>query len=70
MVMAVHIFERECSIQRRNQKLIEQTPSPIVDQETRDRIGKLVVNAAEAVDYTKTLVRQNFSEQTMENFTF
>jgi len=49
---AVHIFERECSIQRRNQKLIEQTPSPIVDQETRDRIGELVVKAAEAVDYT------------------
>ena len=49
---AVHIFERECSIQRRNQKLIEQTPSPIVDQETRDRIGELVVKASEAVDYT------------------
>jgi len=49
---AVHIFERECSIQRRNQKLIEQTPSPIVDQKTRDRIGDLVVKAAEAVDYT------------------
>jgi acetyl-CoA/propionyl-CoA carboxylase len=49
---AVHIFERECSIQRRNQKLIEQTPSPIVDQETRDRIGELVVKAAKAVDYT------------------
>ncbi|MFB5613560.1 MAG: acetyl/propionyl/methylcrotonyl-CoA carboxylase subunit alpha [Candidatus Nitrosomaritimum yanchengensis] len=49
---AVHIFERECSIQRRNQKLIEQTPSPVVDQETRDRIGELVVKAAEAVDYT------------------
>jgi acetyl-CoA/propionyl-CoA carboxylase len=48
----VHIFERECSIQRRNQKLIEQTPSPIVDEETRDRIGKLVVNAAQAVGYT------------------
>ena len=48
----VHIFERECSIQRRNQKLIEQTPSPVVDQETRDRVGKLAVNAAEAVDYT------------------
>ena len=49
---AVHIFERECSIQRRNQKLIEQTPSPIMDEETRERIGKLVVNAAHAVDYT------------------
>jgi len=48
----VHIFERECSIQRRNQKLIEQTPSPVVDQETRDRIGAIVVNAAKAVDYT------------------
>ncbi len=47
----VHIFERECSIQRRNQKLIEQTPSPVVDQETRDRIGAIVVNAAKAVDY-------------------
>lgn len=49
---AVHIFERECSIQRRNQKLIEQTPSPVVDQETRDRIGELVVKATKAVDYT------------------
>ncbi len=49
---AVHIFERECSIQRRNQKLIEQTPSPVVDQKTRDKIGELVVKASEAVDYT------------------
>ena len=49
---AVHLFERECSIQRRNQKLIEQTPSPVVDQETRERIGELVVKASEAVDYT------------------
>ncbi len=49
---AVHVFERECSIQRRNQKLIEQTPSPAVDQKTRERIGELVVKAAEAVDYT------------------
>jgi len=49
---AAYIFERECSIQRRNQKLIEQTPSPVVDKETRERIGDLVVKAAKAVDYT------------------
>jgi len=49
---AVHLFERECSIQRRNQKLIEQTPSPIVDEAKREEIGELVVKAAEAVDYT------------------
>jgi acetyl-CoA/propionyl-CoA carboxylase len=48
----VHIFERECSIQRRNQKLIEQTPSPIVDEETRARIGESVCRAADAVGYT------------------
>ncbi len=48
----VHIFERECSIQRRNQKLIEQTPSPAVDPETRERVGALVVKAAEAVGYS------------------
>jgi len=49
---AVHLFERECSIQRRNQKLIEQTPSPAVDEAKRKEIGELVVKAAEAVDYT------------------
>lgn len=49
---AVHLFERECSIQRRNQKLIEQTPSPVVDAETRERVGDLVVKAAEAVGYS------------------
>ncbi len=48
---AVHIFERECSIQRRHQKLIEMSPSPVVDQKIRDEIGNLAVKAAEAVDY-------------------
>src|SRR5205807_9089317 len=48
---AVHLFERECSIQRRHQKLIEMSPSPVVDQKTRERIGEIAVRAADAVDY-------------------
>src|SRR5438445_6466210 len=47
----VHIFERECSIQRRHKKIIEMSPYPVVDQKTRDEIGQLAVKAAIAVDY-------------------
>jgi acetyl-CoA/propionyl-CoA carboxylase len=46
-----HLFERECSIQRRHQKLIEMSPSPVVDQKTRAHIGEIAVRAAAAVDY-------------------
>src|SRR5918912_900190 len=46
-----HLFERECSIQRRHQKLIEMSPSPVVDQKTRDHVGEIAVRAAIAVDY-------------------
>jgi acetyl-CoA/propionyl-CoA carboxylase len=48
---SLHLFERECSIQRRHQKLIEMAPSPVMDRETRSRIGDLAVKAAVAVDY-------------------
>ncbi len=48
----IHLGERECSIQRRHQKLIEESPSPVVDEETRARIGALAVRAAEASGYT------------------
>jgi len=47
----VHLGERECSIQRRHQKLIEESPSPLVDQDTRDKIGLAAVSGAKAVDY-------------------
>jgi len=47
----VHLGERDCSIQRRHQKLIEESPAPLVDAELRERIGKIAVDAAKAVDY-------------------
>ena len=47
----VHFGERECSIQRRHQKLIEESPSPLVDQATRDKIGSAAVLGAKAVNY-------------------
>jgi len=48
----IHLFERECSIQRRHQKIIEESPSPIMTEELRTKMGKAAVSAAEAVGYT------------------
>lgn len=48
----IHLFERECSIQRRHQKMIEETPSPLLTPELRERMGKSAVEAAKAVNYT------------------
>jgi propionyl-CoA carboxylase alpha chain len=47
----VHLFERECSIQRRNQKVIEEAPSPLLDAETRAAMGAQAVALAKAVGY-------------------
>ncbi|HVZ23598.1 MAG TPA: acetyl-CoA carboxylase biotin carboxylase subunit [Vicinamibacterales bacterium] len=48
----VHLGERECSIQRRHQKLIEESPSPALTDRQRKRMGGIVVDAAKAVQYT------------------
>jgi acetyl/propionyl-CoA carboxylase alpha subunit len=48
----VHLGERECSIQRRHQKLLEESPSIFIDEEMRQRMGEVAVRAAQSVGYT------------------
>ena len=47
----VHLYERECSIQRRYQKIIEESPSPTLDQATREKMGAAAVDIAKAINY-------------------
>jgi acetyl-CoA carboxylase biotin carboxylase subunit len=47
----VHVFERDCSIQRRNQKVVEETPSPAASRELVDQMGRIAVQGAKAVGY-------------------
>ncbi|MDG6228525.1 MAG: acetyl-CoA carboxylase biotin carboxylase subunit [Candidatus Thermoplasmatota archaeon] len=48
----IHLFERECSIQRRHQKIIEESPSPVMTPELREQMGRAAVTAAQKVGYT------------------
>ncbi|MBU2649734.1 MAG: acetyl-CoA carboxylase biotin carboxylase subunit [Bacteroidetes bacterium] len=48
----IHLFERECSVQRRHQKVVEETPSPIMTPQIREEMGRFAVAAAKAVNYS------------------
>jgi acetyl-CoA carboxylase biotin carboxylase subunit len=50
----VHVGERECTLQRRHQKVVEEAPSPVVDEELRAKLGAMAVKAAAAVNYYST----------------
>lgn len=64
-----HLFERNCSVQRRNQKVIEEAPSPALSQETKDKLYDAAVQAAKAVNY-KNAGTVEFIMDADENFYF
>jgi acetyl-CoA carboxylase biotin carboxylase subunit len=68
----VYLGERECSIQRRHQKVVEEAPSPIVDPDMRRRMGEVAVRVAQAAGYTNAgtvefLVDQSLSDQPLSD---
>ena len=64
----IHLGERDCTIQRRHQKLVEETPSPAVSDELRERIGQIAVEAARAVGYRSAGTIEGLLSQEGEYF--
>jgi acetyl-CoA/propionyl-CoA carboxylase biotin carboxyl carrier protein len=64
----IHLGERDCTIQRRHQKLVEETPSPAVSDELRERIGRIAVDAARAVGYRSAGTIEGLLSQDGEYF--
>ena len=67
----IHLFERECSIQRRHQKIVEESPSPVMTKKLRNEMGKAAVTAAEAVGYSNAgtvefMIDEDFNYYFME----
>jgi acetyl-CoA/propionyl-CoA carboxylase len=66
----IHLGERECSIQRRYQKLVEQSPSPVVDEDTRKLVTDYAINAAQAVGYSNAGTVEFLRDSQTGNFYF
>jgi acetyl-CoA carboxylase biotin carboxylase subunit len=66
----VHLFERDCSVQRRNQKVIEEAPSPVLDEETRQQMGAIAVRAAQSVGYVGAGTIEMLFDQSTRHFYF
>jgi acetyl-CoA carboxylase biotin carboxylase subunit len=66
----VHLFERDCSVQRRNQKVIEEAPCPVLDEPTRARMGEVAVRAARKVGYVGAGTIEMLYDQASKSFYF
>ena len=66
----VHLFERECSVQRRHQKFIEESPSPLLTPELREQMGIAAVKAAKAVNYSNAGTIEFIYDPQLSNFYF
>ncbi len=66
----IHLFERDCSIQRRHQKLVEEAPSPIINEDTRKRMGEVAVKAAKSVGYDSAGTIEFLYDQVTKEFYF
>lgn len=65
----IHLFERECSVQRRNQKVVEESPSPFLDEETRQQLLETAVRGVKQIGYT-TVGTMEFIFDDQKNFYF
>jgi acetyl-CoA carboxylase, biotin carboxylase subunit len=66
----VHLFERDCSVQRRNQKVIEEAPSPALDDDLRRAMGEVAVRAAKSVGYVGAGTIEMLFDQASRSFYF
>lgn len=66
----MHLFERDCSVQRRHQKVIEESPGPNITPYFRELLGKAAVEAAKAVDYVNAGTVEFIVDSVQEDFYF